>query len=87
MIADVQVVNKNGNEDFIQGDRVMVMAHVKNIGDDDVSDEFEVYFEYWYRDDSPLEPVWMELGTEFVYQTIHVNGVNYYPLKGAASKC
>jgi hypothetical protein len=76
-IQDLQVVNKNGEEDIIKDDRAGVLAHVKNIGDNATRADldFDVYFEYWYRDGSPEEPDWRELGTVTVSETIGVNGL------------
>lgn len=74
MVQDLQVINKNGMDNIIRGDRAAVMAQVKNIGDNYSSEEFDVYFEYWYKDDSPSYPVWNELGIIKVSERIDVNG-------------
>ena len=74
-VQDIQVVNKNGEGNIEPGDRAAIMAHVKNIGDIETNADssFDVLFEYWFRDESPDEPIWIELGIENVDETIEVN--------------
>lgn len=74
-IQDITVVNKNGLDEINPGDRCAVRAQVKNIGDAVTNDSepFDVLFEYWYRDTSPDEPIWIELGRETAAETISVS--------------
>jgi len=74
-VQNIQVVNKNGNSDIFKGDRCAVIAEVKNIGDKESTDPFDVHFQYWYHDESPSEPYWEDLGTERFTETINVNGL------------
>jgi len=75
MIQDMQIVNKNGMEDIMKGDRCAVIAEVKNMGDLEIEQDFDVNFEYWFRDTSPDRPDWIPLGTMAVTETINVNGL------------
>lgn len=74
-VTEIQVENKNAAEDIYKGDRCAILAHVKNIGDNDTDSDtsFDVYFEYWYRDTSPDTPVWEELGSIRITETLGVN--------------
>jgi len=74
-VQNIQVVNKNGLEDILKGDRCAVIAHVKNIGDLEVDQGFDVFFEYWFRDTSPDQPDWIQLGTQRITDTIYINGL------------
>ena len=77
-VTEIQVQNKNAAEDIYKGDRCAVLAHVKNIGDNDTDSDtsFDVFFEYWYRDTSPDTPVWEELGSVRITETLGVNQLN-----------
>ncbi len=75
-IQNVDVTNTNLHTEIKKGDLCKVMAHVKNLGDNETSTEpFDVYFEYWFRDTSPDEPFWEELGVVTISETISVNGL------------
>jgi len=72
MIQDIQVVNRNGEADIKKDDRCIVRPLVKNIGDDKTNDPFDVFFEYWPRDEYP-DPNWLELGSVSCTQDVEVN--------------
>jgi len=74
-IQNIHIVNKNGMEDIEKGDRCAIIAEMKNIGDLEIEQDFDVYFEYWFRDSSPEQSDWIELGTERITDTINVNGL------------
>ena len=72
MIQDLEVVNTNGQEEIYKGDRAIVRAQVKNNGDNKSTEQFDVYFEYWNRDQYEA-PNWLELGSLTWTDDIEVN--------------
>jgi len=73
-IKSVEVINKNGEEFIEKGDHCSVIAFVKNMGDIEYSEGFDVYFEYWHIDTNP-EPHWNELGAVRITGRMGVNGL------------
>jgi hypothetical protein len=75
-INEISVVNIDGlSSEIYKEDRAKITAHVKNIGDNESNEKFDVYFEYKFLDTN--EP-FMELGTDprvTVTETILVNGL------------
>jgi hypothetical protein len=76
-VQNIQVVNKNGQTDIVKGDRCAIIAEVKNVGDKESTDPFDVQFQFWNRNDSPNEPSWQDfdLGTVRFTDPINVNGL------------
>jgi hypothetical protein len=72
-VDDISFVNLNGEDEIRKDDRAKITAHVKNIGDNKTSEDFEVYFEYRFVDTK--DGVYEEMGRVVVTQTLDVNGL------------
>lgn len=71
-LSNLNVVNKNGLDDIIQGDGCNLYAIVKNTGEEDQVDPFDILYEYWFMDES-AEPYWREITTITYERGINVN--------------
>jgi hypothetical protein len=58
-VDELQVANLNGKNDIHQGDRAIIIALLRNIGEADLFEPITLTFEYWYRDSSPSIPLWI----------------------------
>ncbi len=73
-INNVEIINKNGLENFEKGNKGTITMYIKNIGDEELYSHFDLLVEYWFRDMSP-EPTWEYLDEIRVAETIGVNGL------------
>ncbi|MCK4614974.1 MAG: hypothetical protein KAU14_09235, partial [Thermoplasmata archaeon] len=72
IVDDIGIDNLNGLDVFEKGDRANIVAYVKNLGDNESSGSFEVYFEYRFVD---TNDDYEYLGTARAEETIYVSGI------------
>jgi hypothetical protein len=73
-INRVEVINMNKEVEIMQGDRLSIISHVKNVGDVEFNNGFDILYEYWHLESDPA-PYWNDIGTERFTPELTVNGL------------
>ena len=71
-LFDFDVVNRNGQDEILQGDRLSLDAYVRNSGEEKYEGSFAILYEFWNMDSSP-DPSWQEIGILTGEEGLEVN--------------